>query len=70
VDEKQRVVRCIDGEVKIAIAAVEEVSHLMGDLGTPLHHLQVLLYQDRCDAIIRDLRHLAEMTAKAAQSPT
>ncbi len=69
-DEKQPVAQCIDGEIKIAVAAVEEVSRLMGDSDSPLSYLQVLLYQDRFSAIVRDLRHLAEMIAKTSQKPT
>jgi len=70
VNNEERVARCIDGEIKIAIAAVEEASRLMSDSDSPLTNMQVLLYQDRFGAVVRDLRLIAEMTGKTVQSST
>ena len=69
-DEEQRVAQRIDGELRVAVAALEEVTHYLGDDSCPLSCLLITLYQDRCAGFVRSSQYMTEMTAQSTRKPT
>ncbi|WP_322750525.1 MULTISPECIES: hypothetical protein [unclassified Frankia] len=65
--DEQRIVRGIERELEIAIAAVATVTRLLDEPDGPWNYVHLTLFRERAGGIRDDLQHMAVRVAETGQ---